>query len=942
MAARIRSLRTLTAPGHAPTSALASALAALAVLAGVRDELRAGTRVSVLPLDREEDAVSASNSESEDAVSVTATVLRVEAGRSQATIAVDPSDGSAPSESAVMSVSRLRPLVGGSALHSAMIGDASLMDTVVEFLSHALSANVSPSTSSDHWLLEQELELYALRFLSSLLTDSRHASALLQRTDLLSLLIACAKRCPAASSGLHASASHLAQLERQSSRLRLRWLDLRQPPRWPRNRREDEAAQEKERKQAAASAASSDHGLAAALPHQPCARAAKSSLPTTVSFAVPAPSKYLLLESSKAGAPPVVHFTRDVQVHIPADFMASLGQQRSSGSMRRLEEQLRIEAQGMGVSGDADWCILADAPIDLTITQYYFEVTLLSSHPVAVGLTPKPPASSAAGPSAAEQEAAEVAAHGGRGDRRQDAGALLQAKLQQVLRARMQPWAVQSVRLQSKDGRVVRKLVESAGLVAGRDEVKPFTEPFGAEGDVIGVHWSLIDGAVTFTKNGKSLGVAFNIGAGSSSGNSSSGPASSPSSGSSRSSGALHKLYPAVSCTVPGTKVSFNFGDRPFVYSLPAESSAVESESARADRLRRAEEAERAALQREEQERTRREVERVSLEVSRNEMAQSIQDLGGLPSRRHALMALSMHRWDAGQVANWLLESGDSAIGEINRRIREEDAQKAQEAADKAKAAAAAKQAAAPATPRSTAAVPATPTAASTSMPTMYDHQHSSNLAHTPAYARPLVSLATEEEDPLMTDWLQQMEAVLIGARLERPELVQQLMRQLRAGGEDRANALLSLPANVHIPPVPKPKEPKHEVPVAPVQRAVALAELKLGMRVQLQADALVKAAAERAAANAAAAASGVIAAAAASDAASASASSCWLPTMSHLNGRIVTVCDVDREHVEVSELVRARVDTSKRQSERVATSRIHPHCGCAVCVAVAARCAFV
>ena len=53
-------------------------------------------------------------------------------------------------------------------------------------------------------------------------------------------------------------------------------------------------------------------------------------------------------------------------------------------------------------------------------------------------------------------------------------------------------------------------------------------------------------------------------------------------------------------------------------------------------------------------------------------------------------------------------------------------------------------------------------------------------------------------------EWLQQMEAVLIGARLERPELVQQLMRQLRAGGEERANALLSLPANVHIPPVPK------------------------------------------------------------------------------------------------------------------------------------------
>ena len=650
MASRIRMLRTLASSSNTSPAAMASALSALAVLAGVRDELRAGARVSVLQLDREDDTGSAVD-ESDEAVAVTATVLRVEAGRSQATIAVDPADGSAPSEASVMSVSRLRPLVGSSSLHLDLIGDVSLMDTIVHFLSHALSGHSQPSTSSEYWLLEQELSLYALRFLSSVLTDARHAAALLPRTDLLSLLITCAKRCPASSSGLHASASHLAQLERQSSRLRLRWLDLRRPPRWPRNRM-DQAAQEQARKQADASAATTEHGLAAILPHQPCAQAAKSSLPTTVSFSLPAPSKYLLFETSKSG-PPVVHFTRDVQVHIPADFLARLGQQRSSGSMRRLEEQLRVEAAGMGVSGESDWCILADAPIDLTITEYYFEVTLLSAHPVSVGLTPKPPTPNAAGPSAAEQEAAEVAAHGGRGDRRQDAGALLQAKLQQVLRARMHPWAVQSVRLQSKDGRVVRKLVESAGVVAGRDEVKAYTEAWGAEGDVIGVHWSLIDGAITFTKNGKSLGVACSIGAGGASGSSSSGPASSPSSGSSRSSPALHKMYPAVSCTTPGTKVSFNFGASPFVYSLPAQSSVVESDAARADRLRRAEEADRAALQREEQERTRREVERVSLEVSRNEMAQSIQDLGGLPSRRHALMALSMHRWDAGQVANW-------------------------------------------------------------------------------------------------------------------------------------------------------------------------------------------------------------------------------------------------------------------------------------------------
>ena len=81
---------------------------------------------------------------------------------------------------------------------------------------------------------------------------------------------------------------------------------------------------------------------------------------------------------------------------------------------------------------------------------------------------------------------------------------------------------------------------------------------------------------------------------------------------------------------------------------------------------------------------------------------------GLLPSRRHALAALAIHRWDPSAVANWLLENEQAAISEINRRLREEDAAKkaeadraAAKAAEEKKLADAKTSPAAPATPKS-------------------------------------------------------------------------------------------------------------------------------------------------------------------------------------------------------------------------------------------------
>ena len=634
--ARVEQLSKVTPSTEGP--AMSASLAVLSVLSGFRDQtLRAGSKVIVQSLDAQEAsrelaaAASADSSALDSGVLNTATVIRCEAGKKNVVVVMDQPDGTPAQSATTILASRLRPVSQNVLLQSDALVQPKIIDSVLSFLQSALTSSATASADHDLHLLHQELVLYALRFISSVMAHQQHSRTLLKRADLLKLLINSAKKCPAASCGFQASASHMAQLELESARLRERWLDLHRPVHW---RNSDVDAQHRlemlRQRSASSTEEKSMHKL---LPYQPHSRTAAGALPTSV--AIDNGAKYLILETapsakSTRSATAIVQFTREQQCHIPADFLLGLGgrglDSRSGNSLRRLEEQLRIEAQSMGI-GDGDYCVLGNAAIDLTLPEYYFEVTLLSSHPISIGLSPRIPVvpTPASGVDADSQDSHA----GGRQDRHrgQDPGLLLQSKLQQLLRARMNLWPMQSVRLQSKDGRVIRKLSDAPNVVAGKDEVKSYTAGWGSEGEVIGVHWNLIDGSVAFTKNGKSLGPAFTLSMGS---RPASSPSSSTGSGSASSSVPLTaKLYPAVSMTHPGTRVSFNFGASPFMYKLPKQSAIVESEDAKAERMRRAEEADRIALQREQEAATRREVERVALEASRAETAQSIMDMVG-------------------------------------------------------------------------------------------------------------------------------------------------------------------------------------------------------------------------------------------------------------------------------------------------------------------------
>jgi hypothetical protein len=557
------------------------------------------------------------------------------------------------------------------------------------------------------------------------------------------------------------------------------------------------------------------------------------------------------------------------------------------------------------VSGESEYVFLSSAPIDLSLPAYYFEITLLSDSPVSVGLCPLiPSASSQAAAMVAQRSEAEArAVAAGQSSRRRHDPSMqqLHQRVQQHLRCRMQPWPLYSVRLDS-DGRAVRKLAES-------DVVQPVCTPFGKAGECVGVFLNLSSNTVTFTRNGElqqNATISLQVGSGSNG-------------------GAGGKLYPALSCNQAGTRVSINFGTSPFRW-LPPSSSVCESESSRQERLDRAEAAERAALAAAEQERTRREVERVQLEFQRAEAADQLIALTGglLTTQRQALLALQMHRWDASVAANWLLEDENAAVAAVHKRIREEDAEKAAERArnmqrlaeQRAQQSSTLTMAAA-SSPISNSTEPSVVPPVAT--PMHYDYQHSSTLILTPAFPRAYVDMNEwSESDPATEEWLAEMEAVLIGARLEQPELVYSLLQQMRRGGEERANALLSLPANVEFPPPPKPRT-RRLLPNQPTRLPLKREEVVIGLMVRVHPHALSSSRGGRKP-------SAVSTNTAAQRAAALGVSlTCvpisaemvqppirdWIPNMMHLAGRCVTICGI--EELDKSQLVRVRWECGTR-----------------------------
>jgi hypothetical protein len=359
-------------------AALSSSLALLASMNGVQDELRVGARVSVRPLDA--DPIG---SPAEDGVEDNApvgTLVDYQAGRSSASVVLDAQDSEDAPRATVVSVARLQRLSRSMQPHVHPSASAAVLDGVLAYLHHALQS--TSTLHDDARLLQQELTLYALRFLTSIAESPQHAGQLLERgQSLLPVLLLASKRVPAASSGLHASTLHLLQLERDVSRLRVRWLDLKRAPRW-RAPRSVEAVpgrtatgtedDSNARKEADHKDNTDNDQMAALLPFQPHARAAKARLPSDVAPSSHANSRFLVLEtvaaaastskeslartahSSSVGVLRKLTFTRGPEISLTQEFLAGLGlagRSSSSNTVRRLEEQGQQHKDGRDMWG---------------------------------------------------------------------------------------------------------------------------------------------------------------------------------------------------------------------------------------------------------------------------------------------------------------------------------------------------------------------------------------------------------------------------------------------------------------------------------------------------------------------------------------------------------------------------------------------------------------
>ncbi|MCF6278201.1 MAG: hypothetical protein L3J16_05555, partial [Anaerolineales bacterium] len=105
------------------------------------------------------------------------------------------------------------------------------------------------------------------------------------------------------------------------------------------------------------------------------------------------------------------------------------------------------------------------------------------------------------------------------------------------------------------------------------------------------------------------------------------------------------KLYPAIGMLLPGTEVTVNFGQEPFMYEYVKREAANETDEEKTERLRLAADLEKKRLQQEDEEKARIEAQRVAQEMERREKAMQLMAVCGgmLPWEAHALKALEMH-----------------------------------------------------------------------------------------------------------------------------------------------------------------------------------------------------------------------------------------------------------------------------------------------------------
>ena len=825
-------------------AALASApLSALAVLGGFKEVLRVGGRVQV--------------SSGDDSEATRYGVLvAYERGEVHATAVIEGEDQ--PVTVDVSSLTAVPPAFTAASL----LSKPAVVDDMLQFLqqsndrmtakgqdekSEAVTASERSATEAEQYRLTYELSLYSLRALCAALADNPSlASTFSSHLSLMPYLIATAKQSQ--------PSALLTELEEQNLKCLERFLSLQQPPLYPTT----QLAQQQ-----------SDQELSALLPHFPFASQAKR-LPTAFTSEH---ARFIIFED---GVRRTLQYTKDQ--HGGSEFSLSRSAGGSSSAMRRLEEQLRADSSD-------EFLLLGNAGVPVSLPQYYFEVELLTTNPISVGLCPQPKTVTTGnelGMDQLEQLSSQHPSY-------QRLHALLKARLNNS-------WCEHSVRYSSRDGHCIRR-------IGGKEHSQAYSDTYG-KGDVIGVGWNLRDGTVYFTRNGQLKGQATSIQ-----------PAANA--------GSAVKYYPAVGFLAAGTRVRINFGQEPFRYRLDTASESDESEAEKADRLKRTALAEAAQKEAEEQAKVRAEVEKVARQAAREEAAQSLLDMcfGLLPSQRHALKALELHRDNAQAAANFIFENEVAAIQEINRLIREEDESKKKEEekadakakADKQKEAEMERKG--EADKQKVKSSSSTPTKATTATADthIYDRNHTASLILPVAYSRPVVDDGSDV-DPVEEQWLAETEALLRAARLFPSEsMLQGIMGQLRQGGDARANCILSLPISL-----PQPQQPRRDEEQKAVVDVLLPEEARPGIRVKIATPSLnsrvplpASISAAMSSASSAYTASPPASAPTLTSSSSSAAAVWYLPAMASIAGAIGVITLVDLE----SELCRVQFVSSETSS---------------------------
>lgn len=475
--------------------------------------------------------------------------------------------------------------------------------------------------------------------------------------------------------------------------------------------------------------------------------------------------------------------------------------------------------------GPQDYVITSEAPVPVSLRYFYFEVTLLSSNAVSVGLSPKlKKVSEAAVMQGIEQIHAERERNRFGRSLGLGGGGGLHAKDLIGLQSKGSVWSSDSYYYTGSTGGAVH--CDSTGNhVAGEP-----LEPFATKGDVIGVFWDIQASSISFTKNGMLFPVSWASVSG-------------------------RQLYPAIGFTDTGTEVSVNFGQKPFKYSLPTLEERVETEEEKKDRLERAAELEKQRLKEEEEEKARQEAARVAQEVERKEMAMQLMSICGgmLQSEKQALKALEMNDDKLEVTVTWILDD-HNAINEINREVQAEEA--VTQASKNAKAALEKKEAddaAASEEKKDGGKAGSGDTAGdgdnstedgskaqSTSLKDLaFNAAYSSQMALDDGLAPPPdEDNMLNQVDPAEEAWLDEIEGILRHEHVD-PSQLRAVMGQLRQGGQARANALLMLPdLGCSIPQNPNMKaRADNSLSDAAHSKPLRLADAKVGLRVRLEAQ---------------------------------------------------------------------------------------------------------